>query len=328
MKRPPPPPRRALVTGGLGFIGSALTRRLASLGTQVEVLDSLVPTHGGLRFNLKGAGRRVRVHVGDACDAALVERLVKGADAVFHLAGQSSHLDSMEAPLGDLDRNCRASLTVLEACRKTVPAARVVFTSTRQVYGRPERLPVDEEHPVRPADVNGIHKLGAEWYFRLYARVYGLKASVLRLTNTYGPRMRVRDARQNFVGDWVHRALTGRPIEIFGDGAQRRDFNYVSDVVDALLAAAASDEAAGRVLNLGGDRSYSLLQLARLFGRAAGASRVHVPFPEHRRAIDIGDYQGDYGMARECLGWRPRVGLAEGLRLTLDYFRRHGRHYW
>lgn len=319
--------RRALVTGGLGFIGSALTRRLAALGWEVHVLDLLVPTHGGLRYNLAGAGPRVHVHVGDAADPALVRRLVRGRDAVFHLAGQSSHLDSMEDPLADLDRNCRAALTVLEAVRHEHPDARVVYTSTRQVYGRPERLPVDEDHPVHPADVNGIHKLGAEWYFRLYARIYGIRASVLRLTNTFGPRMRIKDARQNFVGDWVRRALSGQAIEIFGDGAQKRDFNFVSDVVDALLAAADSDEAAGRVLNLGGRRAYSLKELARLFGRLAGAKSVFVPFPEHRRVIDIGDYHADWALARECLGWRPRVGLGAGLRETLDYFRRHGRHY-
>lgn len=318
--------RRALITGGAGFIGSALARRLAADGWRVTALDAFVPGHGGHPFNLRGA--RVRLCRGDVRDEGLLRRLVAGADAVFHLAGQSSHLDSMEDPFTDMECNVRASYAVLEACRRVSPQAPLVFTSTRQVYGRPDALPVRESHPVRPVDVNGINKLAAEEAHLLYSRVYGLKVAVLRLTNTYGPGMRVRDARQNFLGDWVRRVLRGEAVEIFGDGTQRRDFNFVGDVVDALLAASRG-AGAGRVLNLGGTRAWSLLETARALIRANGGGRLAlVPFPEHRRSIDIGDYQGDWSLANECLGWRPRTSLSAGLKSTLAYFRRHGHRYW
>jgi dTDP-glucose 4,6-dehydratase/UDP-glucose 4-epimerase len=217
----------------------------------------------------------------------------------------------------------------LEACRLHNRDLKIVFASTRQVYGRPEFLPVDEKHPVRPIDVNGINKLAGEWYHLLYNDVYQIRACALRLTNTYGPGMRVKDARQTFLGIWIRRLIEGKPIQIFGDGKQRRDFNFVSDVVEALLLAAASREADGQVFNLGHHEQISLLELAALIVRLnEGGEYKLVPFPEDRKAIDIGDYYADFRKIDQLLGWSPKVSLDGGLKQTLEYYRKHHAHYW
>jgi UDP-glucose 4-epimerase len=322
--------KAVLITGGLGFIGSTLAHALVELDCRVRLVDALIPTHGGNLFNVAGIEDRVELDFFDLRDHdGLPERLA-GAELVFALAGQTSHLDSMTAPSDDLDINCRAQLAVLEAGRLNNPEARIVFASTRQLYGRPQYLPVDERHPLEPVDVNGINKLAGERYHLLYGRVYGIAVSVLRLTNTYGPRMRVRDARQTFLGSWIRSALNGEELLVYGDGSQRRDFTYVDDAVAALCLAATSPAALGEVFNVGGPDELSLLELAELVTRLAGGGRYRlVPFPEDRLVIDIGDYVADDRKLRDALGWRPEVGLEEGLRRTLAFYREHGAaHYW
>jgi UDP-glucose 4-epimerase len=318
-----------LVTGGLGFIGSNLARALVAAGSRVVLVDSLMSTHGGTSANLEGIERDVVVDQLDIRDTDdLVERL-RGQDILFNLAGQTSHLDSMIDPQTDLEINCRAQLALLEACRAHNPGLRVVFAGTRQIYGRPRYLPVDEDHPIDPVDVNGINKTAGEWYHLLYGRVHGLRVTVLRLTNTYGPRMRVRDARQTFLGLWIRQALAGEELLIFGDGSQRRDFTYVDDAVRALCLAAASPAALGQVFNVGGQGYASLLEIAGLVVRIAGSGSFRVvPFPEDRLAIDIGDYYADDRKLRTRLDWRPEVGLEEGLGETIDFYRNHGEAYW
>jgi UDP-glucose 4-epimerase len=320
---------RVLVTGGLGFIGSNLARRLVGLGAQVTVVDSLIPQYGGTPHNIADIRDRVDVNVCDVRDRFAIEYLVKEQDYLFNLAGQTSHLDSMIDPQTDLDINASAQLSILEACRKVNPAIRVVFASTRQLYGRPDYLPVDEKHPIRPVDVNGINKLAGEWYHLLYSNVHGIRSSVLRLTNTYGPGMRVKDARQTFLGIWVRQLIAGEAIKVFGDGQQLRDFTFVDDCVDALLAAAASDLAIGKAYNLGGMEVVSLKTLAELMTSLVHDSRHEiVPFPAERKAIDIGDYYSDFGLIRKDLGWNPQIDLRQGLMRTLDYYRKHSAHYW
>jgi UDP-glucose 4-epimerase len=320
---------RVLITGGLGFIGSNLARQLIGRGAQVTLADSLIPQYGGNPQNIADFRERVNVNVCDVRDRFAMEYLVQGQDYLFNLAGQTSHLDSMTDPRTDLDINAGAQLSILEACRKVNPGIRIVFASTRQLYGRPDYLPVDEKHPIRPVDVNGINKLAGEWYHLLYNNVYGIRASVLRLTNTYGPGMRVKDARQTFLGIWVRQLLEGKPIQVFGDGLQLRDFNYVDDAVDALLRAAVDERAVGRVYNLGASEVVSLKDLAAAMIEIVPAGRFDVvPFPPERKAIDIGDYYSDFSLIREELGWQPQVGLRDGLRRTIDYYRAHGRHYW
>jgi UDP-glucose 4-epimerase len=321
--------KRVLVTGGLGFIGSNLARRLADWDAEVVLVDSLIPEYGGSLHNVAGLPPRVRVNIADVRDEHSMTYLVQGQDLLFNLAGQTSHLDSMRDPYTDLDINCRSQLAILEACRKKNPGVKVVYASTRQIYGVPDRLPVDETHPLRPTDVNGINKMAGEWYHVLYHTVHGVRACALRLTNTYGPRMRVKDARQTFLGWWIRRVIEGAPIPVYGDGRQRRDLNYVDDVVDALLLAAARPEADGRVFNLGHGAPIALKALADLLVAVAGGGRVSmVPFPPELKAIDIGDYYADYGAIRAALGWEPRVDLADGLARTLAFYREHREHYW
>lgn len=320
---------RVLITGGLGFIGSNLARRLVDLGATVTLVDSLIPQYGGNQRNVEDIRHRVTINICDVRDRFALPYLIQGQDYLFNLAGQTSHLDSMNDPQTDLDINASAQLSILEACRRVNPSIRLVFASTRQLYGKPTYLPVDERHPVRPVDVNGINKLAGEWYHLLYCSVHGIRSSVLRLTNTYGPGMRVKDARQTFLGVWVRQLVDGNPIQVFGDGTQLRDFNYVDDCVEALLLAAVHDDAVGKVYNLGSEEVVSLKSLAQMMVDQVPGGRFDiVPFPPERKAIDIGDYYGDYTLIRRELGWTPKVPLQDGLARTLAYFADHRSHYW
>ena len=319
--------RKVLVTGGLGFIGSNLCRRLADLGAQVTAVDSLLPDYGGNLFNLDGYEDRVRINIADVRGHAM-EYLVQGQDWVFNLAGQVSHIDSMSDPFTDLEINCRSQLWILEALRKRNPEAKIVYAGTRQIYGRPQRLPVDEEHALAPADVNGINKISGEFYHLVYNQVYNIRACSLRLTNTYGPRQLIRHNRQGFIGWFVRKAVLGETIEVFGDGAQRRDFDYVDDVVDAFLRAGASEASNGQVFNLGGGDPISLLKLANDLVRLSGRSAIQVvPFPEERKKIDIGDFYSDARKIERVLGWKSTTPFIDGLTRTIDYYRKNKDRY-
>jgi len=319
--------KRILITGGLGFIGSNLARRLVDLGARVTLVDSLIPEYGGNLFNIAGLEDQVQVNISDVRDQHSMRYLVQGQDYLFNLAGQTSHMDSMEDPGTDLEINCRAQLSILEACRRYNPRIKVVFASTRQIYGKPDYLPVDEKHLLRPVDVNGINKMAGEWYHILYNNVYELRACALRLTNTIGPRMRIKDARQTFLGVWVRLLLEGKTFEVWG-GEQLRDFTYVDDVVDAFLLAAASKEANGEVFNLGCERVIGLKALADLLVEVNGGGRYEIrSFPPDRKRIDIGDYYADYSRIRSVLEWEPKVSLREGLARTVAFFRDNLAHY-
>ncbi len=321
--------KRVLITGGLGFIGSNLAHRLVELGAQVTLVDSLIPAYGGNLRNIAGIAEQVRVNIADVRDEYSMDYLVQGQDFLFNLAGQTSHLDSMQDPYTDLEINCRAQLSILEACRKNNAQIKIVYASTRQIYGKPDYLPVDERHLLHPTDVNGINKMAGEWYHILYNNVYGIRSCALRLTNTYGPRMRVKDARQTFLGIWIKRVISGEPVQVFGNGLQIRDFNYVDDCVDALLMAAADEGANGQIFNLGSDETINLRDLAALLIEINGSGRYElVPFPSERRVIDIGDYYADYRLIQGRLGWRPRISLREGLARTLAFYRENQDYYW
>ncbi len=321
--------KRVLITGGAGFIGATLGIRLTDLGAHVVAVDSLISEYGGNLHNLAGYEDRITLNIADVRDQFGLNILVRDQDYLFNLAGQTSHLDSMIDPFTDLEINCRSQLKILEACRQHNPGVRIVFASTRQIYGRPRYLPVDEQHPLNPADVNGINKLAGEMYHLLYAQVYHMATCVLRLTNTYGPRMRVKDARQTFLGIWMRKLIEQQPLQIYGEGQQLRDFNYVDDVVEALLLAAVHPNLSGQAYNLGGGEVISLEALARLAVEINGGGAVEkIPFPPERKVIDIGDYYANYTAFSQLTGWQPRVNLAAGLRATLDYYREHGQHYW
>lgn len=322
--------RSVLITGGLGFIGSNLAHRLVEIGdVEVLILDALLPGQGGNVFNVEGIKDRVKLHVASMCDDWVVNHLVGGVDYIFNLAGSASHVDSMQQPQLDLELNCAAQLALLEACRSFNPHVKIVFTSTRQVYGKPVYLPLDEQHRVAPLDINGINKLAAENYHLLYHRAYGMRSVCLRLTNTYGPRQLLSHNRQGFIGWFIRKAVEGDVIELYGEGRQKRDMNYVDDVTEALLLAGASEAGEGSVFNLGGDEPVTLSDLAEELIALTGRGSVRcVPFPQERQLIDIGNSYSSYKKMESVLGWRPRTPLSEGLARTIDFYRRHRSHYW
>jgi nucleoside-diphosphate-sugar epimerase len=317
----------ALIIGGLGFIGSNLAMRLVELGASVLLVDSMNPLYGGNLHNITPIKDCVRVNIADVRDKHSLSYLVKDQQIIFNLAGQTSHMDSMADPFTDLEINCTAQLSLLEVCRAHNPDAKLVFASTRQIYGRPQYLPVDEKHPIRPVDVNGINKAAGEFYHILYNDVYGIRATVLRLTNTYGPRMRIKDARQTFLGIWIQNLLQGAAIDVWG-GAQLRDFNYVDDVVDALLIAALDRASDGKVYNIGSEEVLSLEEVARLLTALRPDGRYTVrDYPAERRKIDIGDYYSDFTLFRTATGWTPKTNFREGIERTVDFFQTNKEHY-
>jgi len=318
-----------MITGGLGFIGSNLAHRLVELGAEILIVDSLIPDYGGNLFNIEGIEDQVQVNIADVRDRNGMDYLVRGQDYIFNLAGQVSHIDSMRDPYTDLEINCRSQLSLLEACRYNNPTVKITYASTRQIYGTPDYLPVDERHLVHPTDVNGINKMAGEWYHILYSNVYGVRATSLRLTNTYGPRQLVKHSRQGFIGWFIRLAVDGEEISVYGDGKQLRDLNHVDDVVEAFLLAGASNAVNGEVFNLGGTRPVSLLEIVdTLIDLCPEARYGLVPFPEDEKRIDIGDYYGDYGKIETTLGWKPQVSLRDGLAKTIEFYRQNKEHYW
>ena len=320
--------RRVMITGGLGFLGSNIARGLVDLGADVLLVDSLIPDSGANFFNIYGIADRVRVNIADIRQESTMNHLVRDREVIFNLAGQVSHIDSMRDPYTDLDINCRSQLSLLEACRKFNPKAKVVFAGTRQVYGRPDSLPVTEEHLVRPTDVNGINKAAGENYHILYNNVFGVRACSLRLTNVYGPRQLIKHNRQGFIGWFIRLALEDKEIQIFGDGMQVRDFVYVDDAADAFIRAGASDACNGRVLNVGGTEPISHRDLVALLVQVAQGGRARmVPWPPEKQVIDIGSFYADWSRINATLGWKPAVSLRDGLTRTIQYYRAHLSHY-
>jgi UDP-glucose 4-epimerase len=316
--------RRVLITGGVGFIGSNLARQLVDLDADVLIVDSMIPDYGGNLFNLSGIEDRVRVNYGDVRNGHIMDLLVRDREVIFNLAGQVSHIDSMRDPYTDLDINCRAQLSMLEACRKFNPAVKVVFAGTRQVYGKPDHLPVTETHLVRPIDVNGVNKAAGEYYHLLYNNAFGVRATSLRLTNVYGPRQLIKHNRQGFIGWFIRLAIEDREMQVFGDGSQMRDFVFVTDAADAFLRAGACDACDGEVFNVGGLEPIAHTDLVTLLVDVAGTGRVkYVAWPPEKKAIDIGSFYADSSKFTAATGWRPRVTLREGLARTIEFYRAH-----
>jgi len=317
-----------MVTGGMGFIGSNLARQLVELGADVLLVDSLIPEYGGNLFNIKDVEHLLRVNVADVRQASTMSYLVRDREVIFNLAGQVSHIDSMRDPQTDLEINCRSQLTLLEACRQFNPKTKVVYAGTRQVYGKPTRLPVDETHLVRPTDINGINKAAGEYYHLVYNNVYGVRACSLRLTNVFGPRQLIKHDRQGFIGWFIRLALEGKEIQIFGDGSQLRDFVYVDDAADAFLRAGATDACNGEVFNVGGAAPISHSDLVKMLLEVAGSgSARYVPWPEEKKRIDIGSFYTDWSRFKRTTGWTPSTDLRDGLARTLAFYRAHYNEY-
>lgn len=321
--------KKIVITGGLGFIGSNLAIKLAGLGARILIVDSMIPTHGGNLFNIKGIENKVSVNFSDVRDQHSMDYLVRGADIMFNLAGQVSHIDSMSDPYTDLEINARSQLAILEASRKHNPGIKIIYASTRQIYGKPLYLPVDERHLLQPRDVNGINKMAGERYHILYSNVYGIKTVCLRMTNVYGPRLLMKHSRQGFIGWFVRNVIEGKTIEIFGDGNQLRDLNFVDDVVDALLICGYKDSLNGNIFNLGNHPPITLKDIAKLLIKINGSGKYRlVPFPKEKRIIDIGDYYASYEKFKKATGWNPRTTYEKGFIKTLSYYKQNRKFYW
>ena len=320
--------KRALVTGGLGFVGSSLAIRLSRLGAEVTIVDSEADGCGANPFNIEPLGGLARVIRADIAEAASFADEIRKADVIFNLAGEISHRESMRRPERDLRLNTIAQLEFLLTCRAVHRGVRVVYASTRQVYGRPQYLPVDELHPVNPVDFNGVHKFAATQYHLLLSEAGDLDAVTLRLTNVYGPRLALDAPHQGFLSAFIRCTLAGDPLSVYGDGQQQRDPVYVDDVVEAFLLAGAVERPRSRVYNVGGPDALSLAAIAEIMRRVAdGPPIAFRPFPEQLRKIDIGSFVADTGRIRCELGWKPTTGFEAGIRATLDYYRRHREHY-
>jgi len=317
-----------LVTGGLGFIGSNLAHRLVDMGAKVTLIDSLIPQYGGNIHNIAEIEKKVTINIADVRDEYSMNYLVQGKDYMFNLAGTLSHIDSMTDPFTDLEINCRSQLSILEACRKFNTKLKIVFSGTRGQYGRAEYLPVDEKHPQKPTDVNGINNMAGEWYHILYNNIYGIRATSLRLTNTYGPRHQMKHHKQGIINWFIRQIIDGNEVKIFGEGTQIRDTNYVDDVVDALIMAASNESTNGEVYNIGG-APISLVDIVKLMIKINGSGKFTlVPFPPDSKVIEIGDYVADHSKISKALGWQPGTSLEDGIKKTLQFYKENKAYYW
>lgn len=321
--------KNILITGGLGFIGSNLAIKLVEYGANLLLVDSLIPEYGGNLFNINDIKDRVKVKIADVRDEGSMLDIVKGQDIIFNLAGTLSHIDSMIDPYTDLEINCRSQLTILEACRKNNPDVKILFSGTRGQYGKAEYLPVDEKHPLKPTDVNGINNMAGEWYHILYNNVYGMKATSLRLTNVYGPRHQMKHSKQGFLNWFIRMTMEGKEIPIYGKGEQKRDFNYVDDAVTAFLLAGMEEKTNGQAYNLGSGSPITVLDVLKTIINIVGrGSFKHIPFPEDKKKIEIWDYYADYSKFQGVTGWKPETKFVDGIKKTVKFYEKYGKHYW
>lgn len=320
--------KNILITGGLGFIGSTLAHRLVDFNAKITIVDSLIPEYGGNLFNIFGIEDKVKVNISDVRDRSSMNYLVQDKDYIFNLAGTLSHIDSMKDPFTDLEINCVAQLSILEACLKYNTKVKIIYAGTRSQYGKADYLPVDEKHLMHPTDINGINNIAGEWYHILYNNVYGIKACSLRLTNTFGPRHQMHHHRQGIINWFIRQIIDGVKVKIFGDGKQVRDLNYVDDVVDALISGMASKKTNGQVYNIGGF-PISLKEVVEKMIKIYGKGDYElVPFPSESKKLEIGDYIADYSKFQKIVRWKPKISIDEGLRKTFEYYEKYKQYYW
>jgi UDP-glucose 4-epimerase len=321
--------RRVLVTGGLGFLGSNLALRLVALGAHVTLLDAMLDDHGGNLFNIRDVKERVVVNFSDIRDESSLKFLIRGQDFIFHLAGQNDHVLSQTNPFLDIDINIKGTAILLEACRRHNPEVKLVYSGTRGEYGSAVMLPVNEEQPLRPRGIYELSSLTAQQLFQIYHDNHGVRSVTLRLTNIYGERAQMRHSRFGVANWFIRQALDGETIRVFGDGSYLRDFVYVADAVDAMLRCALTDAAYGEVLNVGNNRACSFRELAEtIVCEVEGSRWEFAPFSPERAAVEPGDFCSDIRKIRRIVGWAPEVGLEEGVRRTVGYYREYREHYW
>ncbi len=320
---------KVLITGGLGFIGSNLAIRLVGSGADVTLVDAMIPDYGGNLFNIESIKNTVTINFSDICDQHAMNWLVRGQDYVFHLAGQVCHVMSLSNPFPDIEYNIKGTAVIMEALRRYNPGARLVFTGTRGQYGPAVTLPVDEDAPTNPKGIYEISNLTAEKIIQVYNDVHGVRSTLLRLTNIYGPRAQMKHHRYGVANWFVRLALDDETISVFGDGSILRDFLYVDDCVDAIIQAAIHDGGVGEIFNVGIEHSMSIRELVESIVRIAGSGRWELtPFSDERKAQEPGDFYSDISKIRRILGWQPTTSIEEGLQLTIDYYRQYKSRYW
>ena len=321
--------KRVLVTGGLGFIGSNLAARLVESGAIVTIVDNMIPRLGGSLFNVKEIADRIHINFSDVRDEHSMDYLVKGQEIIFHLAGQVNHVDSIRNPIQDLDINCRGTLVLLESCRKYNREAQIVFAGTRGEYGASVKLPVAEDHPTNPKGIYAVTNLSAEKMVLVYHDVHRIPGACLRITNTYGPRHQMAHDEYGVVNWFIRKAIDGETIPVFGDGRILRDFLFVDDAVDCFMEVAQCPKAYGEVFNVGTGIPFSFVDLAKRIVSIAGTGKVSfTEFTKERKEVEPGDYYTDISKIRKTVGWEPRIDLDEGLRRTIEFYRKHRREYW
>jgi len=321
--------KKILITGGLGFLGSNLAIALVKLGAKVTLLDAMLPLYGGNYFNIEEIKDEVEVIIGDIRDGRVMESAVKEKELIFHIAAQTSHIDSMSDPFLDIDINCRGNIVLLEACRRFNPGIKIVYAGTRGQYGRIEYKPVDESHPLNPTDIYGVNKTAGEQYHFIYARSYGMRVCSLRINNTYGPRHQMKHGRYGILNWFIRIAMDGGVIKVFGEGNQLRDFNYVDDVTNAFLLAGAEERADGKIYNLGSGSPVKFIDLVKKIIEIAGSGKMeNVPWPKDRKDIETGDYVASFEKIKNELGWQPGIFLDEGLKKTVEYYKKFKDKYW
>ncbi len=321
--------KRVLVTGGAGMLGSAIAHLAHREGATVTILDALLPLYGGNLFNLSNIWDEITFVQGDIRDRVIVDRVVTGQDFIFNLAAQVSYVDSNSDPQLDIDINCRGIVNVLDACRQFAPRARVLFSSSRFVYGRIESNPVNENHPFNCLSIYGIHKLVGEKYHRFFFEAYGLPTTSLRISNPYGPRQQMKHGKYGITNWFIRQAMDGNPLTVFGEGVQKRDYIYVDDLADAFLVVALTPQTAGETYNLGSGQGSSFLEMTHTIAANVKGTEVRqVEWPKDRYFVETGDYVADIGKLQTATGWQPSVSLQDGIARTVEYYRLHQEHYW
>ncbi|MEM3071180.1 MAG: GDP-mannose 4,6-dehydratase [Candidatus Anstonellales archaeon] len=319
--------KRILITGGLGFIGSNLSIRLCQFGSKVHILNKKPTNPSQAAFNIEPVKNQVIVTYSDTNDFQTLDECVQEKDIIFHLAGRGSHVDSILDPIGDASANALSALYLLKSIIKKEKKPKIIYSGTRGQYGNAKTLPVNEDHPKQPVDINGINKQAAEDYLLLYSRIGAIRACSLRMGNIYGPRMQMQNPNQGFISWFIRLAIDNKCLNVFGSGSQRRDFTYIDDLIDALLLCGMSDSTDSEAYNVGGD-VYSVLEVAKLIVEVAGSGSVSItPYAEGHKKVEVGDFVPDVSKINK-LGWKPKTPFKEGLKMTIDYYRKYKEFYW